>query len=169
MAVKTNLYLLTLFVLLCLLLSCGPLSAPAPVSTVDSSKFLRMKVNGKDWIADSGISCAVHPDGYNKAILIAGSKTEDGGEDFNIHLFNMQLGPSITAATDGNPNNTTIQLGTHDSTKYIYGSLMGFDMQIQIVRVSKNPLLLEVSFEGEMTGNAGDKLKITDGYFYYKE
>ncbi|MBK9736222.1 MAG: hypothetical protein IPO92_15185 [Saprospiraceae bacterium] len=39
----------------------------------NSSNYLTMKINGKDWTADLDILAAFHPKGYNKLIMIAGS------------------------------------------------------------------------------------------------
>ena len=47
--------------------------------------------------------------------------------------------------------------------------MMGFTMQVNLTKASTNPDVVEATFEGELKGNAGDVLKITEGRFYYHE
>jgi hypothetical protein len=69
----------------------------------------------------------------------------------------------------GNKDLSVVQLGNLSETNYLYGSMMGFRMRVNISKASQSPVELEASFEGEMTGNAGDTLKVADGKFYYHE
>jgi len=52
---------------------------------------------------------------------------------------------------------------------FMYGSMMGFNMKITVTAASENPTHIEATFEGELTGNAGDELKITEGKFQYHD
>jgi len=38
-----------------------------------------------------------------------------------------------------------------------------------VTAASENPTHIEATFEGELTGNAGDELKITEGKFQYHD
>jgi len=140
-------------------------------NTVSSSgNFLTMKINGKEWKADSEIFAAFHPEGYNNAILIAGSK---GPKDKNEQAFNLNLykttGPGIFQFANGNAENSVIQLANLSEEHFMYGSMMGFTVKVNVTKASKNPTIVEATFEGELTGNASDKIVITEGKFYYHE
>jgi hypothetical protein len=158
-----------------LLLSCGGKDdSSAETSETKKSQnainYLSMKINGKEWTADSEIFAAFHPGGYDNAILIAGSK---GPKDKNEQVFNMDLykttGPGIYQFENGNAANNVIQLAGLSEEHFMYGSMMGFKVKVNITKASKNPTIIEATFEGELTGNASDKLVITEGKFYYHE
>jgi hypothetical protein len=160
-----------------LLLSCNSsTTAKTEKSTIvkeeikHTSNSLSMKINGKEWKADAEIFGAFHPEGYNKAIIIAGSKgPKDKNEQaFNINLYNTN-GPDVFTIKNGNTDNNVIQLANLSQQNYLYGSMMGFNVKINITKASKNPTIIEATFEGELTGNASDKLIITEGKFYYHE
>jgi len=131
---------------------------------------LSMKINGKEWIADNGIFGAFDPDGYNKAILIAGNK---GGADknqqaFNINVYNITT-PGQYDIVEGNDNNSVVQLANITNENYLYGSMMGFTMKINVTKCSKSPSIIEATLTGELGGNASDKILITEGKFSYQE
>ena len=132
--------------------------------------YLSMKINGKEWKADNEIFGAFHPEGYNKAIMLSGSKgPKDKNEQaFNINLYNTN-GPGVFTIHDKNADNSVIQIANLSEQNYLYGSMMGFNVKINITKASKTPTIIEATFEGELTGNANDKLIITDGKFYYHD
>ncbi|MGF2411454.1 MAG: hypothetical protein ACQUYJ_03965, partial [Ferruginibacter sp.] len=132
--------------------------------------YLSMKINGKEWKADSEIFGAFHPQGYSKAILIAGSKGANNKteQSFNINLYNTN-GPAVFEIENGNTDNNVVQLAGLSEEHFMYGSMMGFNMKINITQASKNPTIIEATFTGELMGNASDKLLITEGKFYYHE
>jgi hypothetical protein len=144
-----------------------PGSATAPVTSVN---YLRMKVNGKDWVADHELTGIVYPEGYNQAILIGGTKgPKDKHEQaFSLNLYNIN-GPGAFTFESGNKDNNVVQMGNLSEEHYLYGNVLGFRMRVTITKATKNPVELEASFEGELTGNAGDTLKITAGKFYYHD
>ncbi len=138
--------------------------------SANSTNILSMKINGVEWKADNGVWGAFHPTGYDKAILIAGSKGSNNKDEqpFNINLYNTD-GPGVFDIKEGNAGNNVVQLANMSPQNYIYGSMMGFSMKVTVTKASSNPTILEAKFEGELTGNASDKLKITEGKFYYHE
>ena len=139
------------------------------IATTSTNK-LSMKINGKDWIADHEVWGAFHPKGYNNAILTSGSV---GSKDKNEQAFNLNIynaaGPGTYVFANGNTDQSVIQMANLSTENYLYGSMLGFDVKVNILKASDNPVEIEATFEGELTGNASDKLTITDGKFYYKE
>ena len=60
-------------------------------------------------------------------------------------------------------------MGNLSEEHYLYGNVLGFRMRVTITKATKNPVELEATFEGELAGNAGDTLKVTEGKFFYHE
>ncbi len=141
-----------------------------PVSQSAKTSHLRMKLNGKAWEADHELTGIVFPEGYNKALLIGGTKgPKDKYEQaFNLNLFNCN-GVGEYLIETGNKDQSVVQLGNLSEEHYLYGSVLGFRMKVTISKLSKTPVEIEAVFEGQMTGNAGDTIHITEGKFYYYE
>ena len=173
-----NKLLLFASLLLLQILACGSKpqqesSADAPATVTETStagNMLSMKINGVEWKADNEIFGAFHPKGYNKAIIISGSKGPKNKDEqpFNINLYNVD-GPGTYQIQAGNTDLNVAQLANLSPQNYLYGSMMGFNLKVVITKASTGPDVVEATFEGEMTGNAGDVLKITEGKFYYHE
>ena len=163
---------------LLLLFACGnnagqpneAVSASSAPAEATNKNYLTMKINGVEWVADNNIFGAFHPKGYNKVIMIAGSKGPKNQDEqpFNINIYNID-GPGVFQFKDGNPDLSVVQLANMSSENYLYGSMMGFSIKVNVTKASTNPDEIEATFEGEMNGNAGDVLKITEGKFYYHE
>lgn len=134
------------------------------------TSYLRMKVNGKTWEADHELTGIVFPEGYNKAILIGGTKgpKDKYEQTFNLNLYNCN-GVGVYDIESGNKDGSEIQLGNLSEANYLYGNVLGFRMKVAISKLSKAPVEIEAVFEGQMTGNAGDTIHITEGKFYYHE
>ena len=173
-----NKLLLLASLLLLQILACGSKpqqenSAATPATITEpapAGNRLSMKINGVEWKADNEIFGAFHPKGYNKAIIIAGSKGPKNKDEqpFNINLYNVN-GPGTYQIQTRNPDLNVAQLANLSPQNYLYGSMMGFNLKVVITKASTGPDEIEATFEGEMTGNAGDVLKFTEGSFYYHE
>jgi hypothetical protein len=150
----------------------GTAAAPGgkPIGEVSTGNYLSMKINGVEWKADNDLFGAFHPKGYNKAIIISGSKGPKNKDEqtFNINLYNTE-GPGTYQFKTGNPDLNVAQLGNLSPANYMYGNVMGFDMTVKVTKASTNPDIIEATFEGSLNGNAGDVLKVTEGKFYYHE
>ncbi len=165
-----------LFALLIVACSSKTESSTAETPTAEAStasakeNHLTMKINGVEWKADNNIFGAFHPKGYNKVIIISASKGPKNKDEqpFNINIYNTG-GPGVFQLKDGNPDLSVVQLANMSPANYLYGSMMGFNMKVNVTKASTNPDEIEATFEGEMSGNAGDVLKITEGRFYYHE
>lgn len=142
-----------------------------PTATLSNGKnYLSMKINGQDWTADNEIFGAFHPKGYNKAIIMAGSKgkKDKDEETFNLNLYNTN-GPANFSIKDGNKDYNVVQFGALSAENYLCGSMMGFDMKVVVTKASTGPDIVEASFEGKMTCSSGEVLNITNGKFYFHE
>ena len=167
---------LTVFALL--ILSCSSKNeagtsgqTTAQSSTVSAREnHLSMKINGVEWVADHDVFGAVHPKGYNKVIMIAGSKGPKNEDEqaFNINIYNTD-GPGTFHFQDGNPDLSVAQMGNWNPETFICGSMMGHNMRVKVTTASTKPDVVEATFEGELTCNTGEVFKITDGKFYYHE
>lgn len=165
-------YILSLF----LFLSCGNKDKQTINSTIVDSitfkekNYLSMKINGQEWVADHDVFGAFHPKGYDRAIIIAGSK---GKKDKNEQTFNINLyktsGPGTFNFVNGNKEMNVAQLGNLSAENYVCGSMMGFDMKVIVTKASSMPDMVEATFEGKMTCPTGEILTITEGKFYYQE
>ncbi|MCG2613784.1 hypothetical protein LZZ85_05810 [Terrimonas sp. NA20] len=167
--------ILSIVFLFCLETSCSNDSGEANPETAEvensgSANYLTMKINGAPWVADQEIFGAFHPEGYDDAIMISGSKgaSDKSQQAFNINLFKT-AGPGSFSIQKGNPDNNVVQLGNLSPENYLYGSMMGFSMKVNVMKASANPVEIEAVFEGQLVGNAGDTLKITEGKFYYRD
>ncbi len=169
---------ISLVIFILLILSCsskneagtsgGSSAKSSSASTMEN--HLSLKINGVEWVADHDIFGAFHPKGYNKAIIISGSKGPKNKDEqaFNINIYNTE-GPGTFSFKYGNPDLSVAQMGNWNLETFICGSMMGFDMRVKVVTASTNPDVLEVTFEGELTCNTGDVMKVTEGKFYYHE
>lgn len=141
-------------------------------ASVASTKenYLRLKINGVEWVADHDVFGAFHPKGYNKAIIIAGAKgPKDATEQtFNLNIFNTDA-PGTFNFKHGNPDLSAAQMGNLTADNFLCGSMMGHDMRVKVTTASTKPDVIEATFEGELTCNTGEVLKVTEGKFYYHE
>lgn len=173
---KHYLFSSTLFMLL--LFACGNNKsqtgtfASANTATAKSAdkNYLTMKINGVEWTADHDVFGAFHPKGYNKVIIISGSKgPKDKTEQmFNINIYNTE-GPGTFNFKNGNPELSVVQLANWNTENFICGSMMGFNIRVNVTTASTKPDEIKATFEGELTCNTNEVLKITEGKFYFHE
>lgn len=155
------------------IVACGPESGgPVPATTRNAAEanHLSMKLDGREWVADSSFLGMFHPKGFNKALLIGASKGPKNKDEqlFTLNLFNIE-GPGTYHIKTGNADMSVAQLANLTPEKFMYGSLMGFDLTVNVTKATNDPAVIEATFEGTLTGNAGDTLKVTAGRFYYRE
>ncbi len=147
---------------------CGDGTAQADPET--GGNQLGMKINGTEWRADHNLFGAFHPPGLNKALLIGGSKGPKNEDEqvLTLNVFNVE-GPGTYHIKTGNADLSVAQLANLSPENFMYGSMTGFDLTVIVTQASKDPAVIEATFEGTLTGNGGDTLKITDGRFSYRE
>ncbi len=170
------LFFTALFALL--IVACSSKNEPSATgettaqATTASAKenHLSLKINGVEWVADHDVFGAFHPKGYNKAIIIAGSKGPKNKDEqaFNLNIYNTD-GPGTFNFQHGNPDLSVAQMGNWNADNFICGSMMGHNMRVKVITASTKPDMIEATFEGELTCNTGEVLKVTEGKFYYHE
>ena len=146
----------------------APANAPA---ATPAGNLLRMRIDGKDWIADHEIFGAVHPTGYDRSILMAGSL---GPKDANEQAFNVILngvdGPGTFRAKTGDAARHVAQIANLSQARYLAGGLMlEHDVTFEVTRMQASPVAIEARFSGTLTANDGAVLRIEDGEFSYRE
>lgn len=139
-------------------------------STPQSATTLHMHIDGVEWIADNSLFGAVHPNGYDRAVMISGSKgPKDANEQaFNINLYGID-GPGTYFVKSGNANDHVAQISNLSPERYLAGGPMGFDLKVEVARMAATPALIEARFEGTLTASDGVTLSISKGEFRYTE
>lgn len=141
----------------------------APVAVSDKA-VLRMQIDGKPWAADQAIEAMVHPPGFDRAVLINGSL---GPKDANEQAFSIMLlgvdEPGPHHLTSSKPERGVIQVSNLSASRYLAGNVLGYDVTVELVRYSAQPLLVEARFSGSLTASDSSTLAIRDGYFRYAE
>lgn len=156
-----------------LLAGCGisaPDAAPATPNLASANR-LSLRIDGQAWVADHDLFGAVHPAGYDRALLVAGSR---GPKDENEQVFNLNLfgidGPGRYTITRGGKDGSAAQLANLSAERFLIGGLM-FEqrLEVEVVRMQAAPVDIEVRFHGELQANDGAMLKVEDGEFRYRE
>lgn len=154
----------------------GPVaSAPAAVApstrtalAARSAAQLRMHIDGAEWSAAHDLFGAVNPTGHDRAVIIAGSR---GGKNANEQAFNLTLfgidAPGRYRVTSTQPSSGVAQISNLDAKRFLAGNLFGYELDVELVRRSTDPELVEARFSGTLTANDGEKVPISDGYFFY--
>lgn len=134
------------------------------------ANYLSMKVNGAEWVADSEIFGAFHPQGYNKAILITGSKGPNNVDEqaFSLHIYNTS-GPGTYKFNYTNTDFSVMQLGNYTPKDFLIGGSFEFEADVIVTKASKNPDIIEATFSGTLKSNRSEVFYITEGKFYYHE
>lgn len=160
-----------------LVIACNNSSKPADSSnatTATSSKKnvnkLSFKIDGVLWEADNKISGIFHPKGYNKAVMMVGSKGAQNKDEqvFSLNLYGIEKEGEYNIQTN-DANKSVVQLANISNTEPMCGSLEGYNFKISLKKCADNPTVIEATFEGELTCNTDRKIKITEGVFYYYE
>lgn len=173
----THKYLMMLLVFL----SCGNSQKPSEVTTKtddnQGKNFISMKIDGNAWVADHDIFGSFHfTEKLGPGLInIAGTKgSPPDDQPFNINLYNTTGTGEYNVNTGNNAGakmyDNVAQLAQWTPTNYLCGGTMqGSHMKINIIRVSKNPQMIEATFSGTMQCVEGNTLNITEGKFYYHE
>ncbi len=168
-----------LSILLFALLACAcgesvvpkaPAVAPAPAVLTQTENTLQMRIDGIEWHADHDVFGAFHPPGYERALIVAGARgPKDAGEQlFNLNLFGIS-GPGHYEIRNGDAAGSVAQLANYTPERFIAGSMMGYDIVVDVRVANAAPAHIDVAFSGTLTGNDGVVMKIEDGRFVYRE
>lgn len=175
---RTTTFLVTALASL-LLSACGnnasPTATAAPeraptAAPVPSANQLSMRIDGVEWRADHDLFGAFHPPGYERALLIAGAR---GRKDANEQTMNINLlgidGPGRYTISTGHAAGSIAQLANYTPERFLAGSMMGYDLVVDVVVAQADPTHIEATFSGTLTGNDSVVMKIEDGRFVYRE
>lgn len=150
-----------------------PASPTLPVpatSAKTSAAALHMRIDGVEWNAEHDVFGAVHPSGYDRSILIAGSR---GGKNANEQAFNLNLfgveAPGRFRVTSTDPRTGVAQFANLGADRYLAGNVFGYDLDVEVLRFSKDPDRIEARFTGTLDANDGTKVALRDGRFVYDE
>src|SRR5262245_16935467 len=85
-----------------LLAGCGIPEPEAAPRNVEGANRLSLRMAGQEWVADHDLFGAVHPAGYDRALLVAGSRgpKDESEQVFNLNLFGID-GPGRYTITHG--------------------------------------------------------------------
>lgn len=165
---------------ICLLAACAEgdrassaTPAPAVAETAQASaagNVVRMRVDGVEWAADREFFCAVNPPGLDRGVIVAASR---GPKDASEQTFNLNLsgidGPGTLRLDNAASATHAIQLANLDAARFLNGGAMGFDVTVELLAVSANPVHVEARFAGTLGSSAGTPLRIDDGYLRCSE
>jgi hypothetical protein len=159
--------------------ACGQRAGPAGVQSgsdgdptiaagESAGNILRMTIDDREWVADQALFGAVHPPGYDRAILMAGSfGPKDRDEQaFTINLYGIDA-PGIVHVVSGSSGANVAQLSNPAPGLYLAGGVLGHDMQVDVLAFDRDPVRIEARFQGTLTANDDTRLHIRDGFFSY--
>jgi hypothetical protein len=149
-------------------------ATPSPPSQPQQqANQLRVTLDGKRWQADREFFGAFHPPGMDRAVLMAASlgPKDKHEQAFNLNLFGVS-GPGRYVASGDTMSlkglsSSQIQLANLSTERYLIGGPLGYDVDIELLQAG--PGVIEARFEGTMTASDGAAVKVTDGYFLYRE
>ena len=145
-------------------------AAAAAAPPAETGNVVRMRVDGVDWQADREFFCAVHPPGMDRAVLVSASLGPKGANEqtFNLNLSGID-GPGRVHLQSSASWVHTIQLANLDAARFLNGGAMGFDIEVELLAVSAEPVRVEARFAGQLMSSAGQALRIEDGYLRCSE
>lgn len=143
---------------------------PATASSRGAGNELRLLVDGKPWAADRDIHGYINPLGAQRSLAIGGSL---GPKDANEQTFSIMLsnidGPGRFHAKSGQGSADVVQLANYTPSIYLAGNLLGYDVDVEVTRFGNAPVDIEARFSGTLVAPDGSQLKITEGYYRYRE
>jgi hypothetical protein len=134
---------------------------------------LRLTLDGTPWQADREFFGAFHPPGMDHAVLMAASfgPKDKHEQTFNLNLFGV-TGPGRYTAS-GNTlslkgiSSSQIQLANLSEQRYLIGGPFGYTVEVELLQAGGGTI--EARFQGRMTASDGQELRVSDGYFFYRE
>ena len=151
-------------------------ASPAPAATVApkaQGNQLRLTLDGTPWQADREFFGAFHPPGMDRAVLMAASlgPKDKHEQAFNLNLFGVTAPGRYTAS--GNTlslkpiSSSQIQLANLSEQRYLVGGPFVYTVEVELLQAGSGTI--EAKFEGRMTASDGQELRVSDGYFFYRE
>lgn len=152
--------------------AAAPTSAAAAVPQTQGNQ-LRLTLDGQPWLADREFFGAFHPPGMDRAVLMAASLgPKDRHEQaFNLNLFGV-TGPGRYTASGNTLSlkglaSSQIQLANLSEQRYLVGGPFGYTVDVELLQAGSGTI--EARFQGRMTASDGQELRVSDGYFFFRE
>jgi hypothetical protein len=142
-----------------------------PGASVGGSRGeLTMTIDGRPWAADNDLFGAVHPQGYDRAVIIAGLLGPRNGQEqaFTINLYGID-GPGTYTLSSADTAAGAVQLANPAPGKFLAGGALGYDLVVELEAISAAPTRLEARFSGTLTANDGAVMRLQSGRFLYEE
>lgn len=153
----------------------APAAPPASAAAAPHAQGgqLRLTLDGKPWQADREFFGAFHPPGMDRAVLMAASfgPKDRHEQTFNLNLFGA-TGPGRYTASGNTLSlkgiaSSQIQLANLSEQRYLVGGPFGYTVEVELLQAGGGTI--EARFQGRMTASDGQELRVSDGYFFYRE
>ncbi len=150
--------------------SATELRATSAAIPATQSATLRMQIDGQAWLATHDVFAAVHPAGYDRAIVIAGSLGKQASHEqaFTLNLYGIDK-PGRYPISSASIDKGVIQFSDFSAQRHLMGGALGYDGIVELIAFSANPSRVEARFEGSLISNDNAKVTIRDGYINYAE
>ena len=97
-----------------------------------------------------------------------GSRIRDDMKTQNLKIIVQGVdGPGVFRVSGDDPKSGVADFTSLDEQRSILGAFFGYDIQVKILKRSMDPDLVEAEFSGYMNADNGDRVEISDGYFFY--
>lgn len=161
-----------------LLAACSRQTAPAAATTTAATSSeaaarepnrLELRLDGRPWHADRAIEAIVGAAGFDGMLMLSGSF---GPKDRDEQTFNLNLtgvrGPG-TYHVRGSGVVDAVQLANLSAERYLVGGALGADVDVVVRTLQRDPLRVEATFSGTLVASDGQRLRLEDGHFSYRQ
>ncbi|HEX7769149.1 MAG TPA: hypothetical protein VF422_03880 [Dokdonella sp.] len=149
-------------------LVAGTAAASLSAAVPSGSSRLRMRVDGTEWVATEDVSGSAAAPGFDRAVAMLGSRIRDDMKTQNLKIIVQGVdGPGVFRVSGDDPKSGVADFTSLDEQRSILGAFFGYDIQVKILKRSMDPVLVEAEFSGYMNADNGDRVEISDGYFFY--
>lgn len=76
-------------------------------------------------------------------------------------------GPGVFRVSSDDPKSGVANFSELDAQRSAAGAFFGYEIKVNLLRRSLDPDIMEAEFSGYMNAINGDRVEITDGYFFH--
>lgn len=87
-------------------------------------------------------------------------------QDFQLMLLGAD-GPGEFRVSSDDPKAGYANFTSLDERRSVLGAFFGYEIQVKVLKRSLDPNVLEATFSGYMNADNGDRVEISDGYFFH--
>jgi len=119
-----------------------------------------MRIDGVEWTAAHDVFGAVHPTGYDRSILIAGSRWDKNANEqaFNLNLFGINR-PGVPG--DPNLDRSLCRVVFQPESGAAAGrQRVQLDLKVEPRSFSKDPDRIEARFAGTLSASDGTQIEL---------